>query len=156
MLKALSLGAALALSATSFAYAQAPATTNEAEVDVNEGTPPDDISPDLATEPLANRSEHEGFSTAFTDAVTSERLTGAGIYSDADEKIGTIAELVLDESGQTQEVVVDIGGFLGIGAKSVALPMSDVELVQADDGDEVRGYVTMTREELEALPEHEA
>ncbi len=135
------------------ALAQTPAEpTPQPQVDPN-ATTPEDVGPDLETEPLTNRSEHEGFGREFTDPVTAERIQGAGVYDGADEEIGTISDLVMDETGKAQEVVVDVGGFLGIGSKTVSIAMDQVDLVQAHEGDEVRGYVDMTREEIEALPE---
>jgi len=135
------------------AMAQAPAEpTPQPQVDPN-ATSPQDVEPDLETEPLTNRSAYEGFGREFTDPVTVDSIQGSDIYDSAEEKIGTISDLVMNETGQAQDVVVDVGGFLGIGSKSVSLAMDQIDLVQAHEGDEVRGYIDMTREEIEALPE---
>lgn len=62
-------------------------------------------------------------------------------------RIGEIEDLVLDQSGQLQGIVAEIGGFLDIGDKHVLISVSDVNLVAADE----YAYVTrLTEEELEA------
>lgn len=155
MLKA-TLIATLLGATTLAAAAQTPAEPTPAPAGdpVTESvTTPQDVGPDLETEPLTNRSEHEGFGRAFTEPVTAERVEGAGVYTEDEEKIGSIGDLVLDADGKVRHVIVEVGGVLGVGAKRVALEMEQVDLVQAHDGDEVRAYLPMTRDQVEALPE---
>ena len=59
-----------------------------------------------------------------TRLLPSELATvdGATIYGPGDEK-GHVSHL--HSAGQAATVVVDVGGFLGIGAKPVALPIQD-------------------------------
>ena len=45
--------------------------------------------------------------------------------------------------------IVNVGGFLGFGAKSVAIAVEELQV--APDQDEV--VVTLTREQLDAMPE---
>ncbi|PYE84524.1 PRC-barrel domain protein [Pseudoroseicyclus aestuarii] len=65
-------------------------------------------------------------------------------------QIGEIEDVVLDQSGSLQGVVVEVGGFLDIGDKHVLLNLTDVDLTPSDDG-----YALITRyneEQLEELP----
>lgn len=94
----------------------------------------------------------EGYAAVEPAALTADMLTGANVHDATDASIAEISDLVLTEEGQVTHVVLDVGGFLGIGAKSVALPMENLTVAQ--NGDSVRLWVDMTREELEALPEH--
>ncbi len=94
----------------------------------------------------------EGYAAADATRLTSENLTGATVYDSQDASIGEVSDLVLTEAGQVSQMIVDVGGFLGIGEKPVALEMSQVQVLQADGGGELRVYVPMTREQLEALP----
>jgi hypothetical protein len=43
------------------------------------------------------------------------KIIGHNVYNTVSEKIGTISELIVDESGKLNAVVVGAGGFLGIG-----------------------------------------
>lgn len=73
---------------------------------------------------------------------------------DTAEDIGGISDLVLNSSGQMVGIVAEVGGFLGLGDKSVMLPLEDVRLVQIDE--DSYSYVTrLNEEQLEALPEVE-
>ncbi len=83
----------------------------------------------------------------LTDAV----LTGAPVYGPDDEKIGTISHL--HGGGPDASAVIDVGGFLGIGAKPVALPVGDLEVMR-DEAGEVHAVTRWTKEQLKELPEH--
>jgi hypothetical protein len=64
----------------------------------------------------------------------------------------------MTEDGQIEAVIVDVGGFLGIGTRSVALSMEEVQFRRGEGGffgNELRAYVNATEEELEQLPEWE-
>ena len=49
------------------------------------------------------------------------------------EQIGDIEEVVLDRSGELVGVIVEVGGFLGLGQKHVMLLVDDVDLLPTDD-----------------------
>jgi hypothetical protein len=51
------------------------------------------------------------------------------------------------------EIIVDVGGFLGIGAKPVAVPAADLEFMRDEKGD-VHAVTDWTKDSLEAMPEH--
>lgn len=52
-------------------------------------------------------------------------LEGATIYGPGDEEIGSVSHV--HGTGAASQVVIDVGGFLGIGAKPIALPVSNVD-----------------------------
>lgn len=68
------------------------------------------------------------------------------------DAVATIADLLIDEKGTVQQVILDVGGFLGLGSKSVAI---DVRRLQPR-GDEGQGYtLPMRKEEIARLPAYE-
>lgn len=90
--------------------------------------------------------------------LTSDELVGTSIYGPNDDWVGDVSDLALTEDGQIEAVIVDVGGFLGIGNRSVALSMEEIQLRRGEGGwfgDELRVYVDSTQEELEQLPEWE-
>jgi sporulation protein YlmC with PRC-barrel domain len=97
----------------------------------------------------------DGYAAVERDALTSKTLTGAEVYDAQDKRIGDVSELVLTPDGQVSEAVLDVGGFLGIGSKRVALPIAEVDILQSQDGGQVRVYVPHTREQLEAMSDYE-
>lgn len=96
-----------------------------------------------------------GFAPMPEQARTAERLTGANAYTPEGEDIATVSELVLDEDGSTSHLVMDVGGFLGMGSHTVALDIAEVDILWNDAEDEVRVEVPLSEEELRALPAYE-
>jgi hypothetical protein len=78
-------------------------------------------------------------------------LMDAVIYGPRDEKIGTVSHV--HGSGSDTRVIVDVGGFLGIGAKPVALPVNELDFMRDEDGT-VHATTALTREQAKDLPEH--
>jgi len=59
----------------------------------------------------------------------SSKLIGVNVYNDNNEKIGDIQELIIDKSGKVENVVLGVGGFLGMGEHYVAVPMEKLKWV---------------------------
>jgi hypothetical protein len=83
--------------------------------------------------------------------LNAENLVGAKIYDTNDRTVGTISHLH-GHSGDAQ-VVVDVGGFLGIGATPVALRLDQLDIMRDGNG-VVHAITRMTRAQVEDLPEH--
>jgi sporulation protein YlmC with PRC-barrel domain len=94
----------------------------------------------------------EGYASATPEMLTAENLTSAEVFDQRDERIGEVADLVLDDAGKITDVVIDVGGFLGIGEKRVALPMGEVEIMHAESNGALRVYVSQSEEQLEQMP----
>ena len=60
----------------------------------------------------------------------SSKLIGVNVYNDNNEKIGDIQELIVDKSGKVDDVVLGVGGFLGMGEHYVAVPMEKLKWVE--------------------------
>jgi sporulation protein YlmC with PRC-barrel domain len=73
------------------------------------------------------------------------------VYNMAGESVGDVSDLVLDESGKVTAVIVGVGGFLGIGQKSVSMAADQVKRMLHSDG---KPYFTinMTKEQLQSAP----
>ncbi|ATH78157.1 PRC-barrel domain-containing protein [Halomonas sp. NyZ770] len=95
--------------------------------------------------------------TAPENTFHADSLTGNNVKStvEDDEDIGTISDLIIDEDGQIQAVVVGVGGFLGMGEKDVAIEWDSLELTKDDDGDDYVIRVNASQDALEAAEEYE-
>jgi sporulation protein YlmC with PRC-barrel domain len=51
----------------------------------------------------------------------ASKLAGVVVYNDANEKIGAINDVILDRSGKVANVILGVGGFLGLGEHNVAI-----------------------------------
>ena len=95
--------------------------------------------------------DHSGHTPLTREELTEDVLTGAPIYGTGDEKIGTISHA--HGNGAITDVVVDVGGFLGIGAKPVLLSVDQLNLMRDENGT-VHGVTSWTKEQMKELPEH--
>jgi sporulation protein YlmC with PRC-barrel domain len=94
-----------------------------------------------------------GFLSFSADQVRASTLLGQTVYGPDEESIGEISDLVLQEDGETRAALIDVGGFLGVGEKEVAIPFEQIDFAQpAEEGAEPRVTVALSREELEQLP----
>ena len=78
-------------------------------------------------------------------------VEGATIYGADDHKVGSVSHV--HGSGVDSQVIIDVGGFLGIGAKPVAVPASQLDFMRDGDG-EVHAVTSWTKDQLKAMPEH--
>ena len=113
-----------------------------------------DSMADATTNPTVVREPvmRDGFSMAEGDYLTAAKLTGAKVYDTNDEWIGDVGELILSTDGQITDAVIDVGGFLGMGEKPVALKLTNIDILRNEAGNDVRVYVSLTKEQLEQLP----
>jgi hypothetical protein len=95
--------------------------------------------------------DHSKHIRLTAEELTADVLEDATIYGPGDEEIGTVAHL--HGSGPTAQIVIDVGGFLGIGAKPVGIPISGLDFMRDEDGD-VHAVTNWTKDQLKAMPEH--
>jgi sporulation protein YlmC with PRC-barrel domain len=77
----------------------------------------------------------------------------ADVYDNAEDKIGVVTDLILDNSGNVTTAVVGVGGFLGAGKKEVAVPFKNLKVVSRDNKDWL--VLNQTKEELKAAPAYD-
>lgn len=97
-------------------------------------------------------SIRDGYMPVAMADITSEALTNANVYDATDRDIGDVSNIILAPDGKVEGVIIDVGGFLGMGEKPVKVNMKDLQVLRSDNGDDLRVFVTMTKEDLEALP----
>jgi sporulation protein YlmC with PRC-barrel domain len=59
-------------------------------------------------------------------------LMGATIMGADNQRIGTVDDILLDQDGKVAAVTTDVGGFIGIGAKTIAIPVGSFQFVTAE------------------------
>ncbi len=94
-----------------------------------------------APEPVPEQAEHQ---------VRAESLLGVDV-SNGQDTIGEVADLIVTQDGRVEAIVVGVGGFLGVGQKSVALAWDTIRLAEQDGARVI--LVAATREQLEGMPE---
>ena len=82
--------------------------------------------------------------------VGSDQLIGMAAFGQNNNWIGEISQVTFAEGGKIDQVILDIGGFLGLGETQVAVPLDMIELRRLG-GDDLRAYVSATEEELQEM-----
>lgn len=90
--------------------------------------------------------EQEGLRTSHR----MSKLIGASLYNESNERVGEVDDVLLPAAGGQTIVVISVGGFLGIGAKLVAVPF---ERLRAPAGEATNWVLAgATKESLGSLP----
>jgi hypothetical protein len=99
------------------------------------------------------QSSEQSWDTADRQAhnMVGVDMEGQTIYNRDGEEIGTIASVVTDDNGESKFAVVDVGDFLGIGGKQVAIDIRHLQLTA--DG-QIQSEVTS--DVLESMPEYDS
>jgi len=77
------------------------------------------------------------------DQIRASKMIASAVYDVQNRKIGSVKDLVLDRDGQVASVVVDVGAFLGMGGKYVAVSPRDIKT------DHNRLTLDLTKEQLQ-------
>jgi sporulation protein YlmC with PRC-barrel domain len=75
-------------------------------------------------------------------------MIGSSVYDIQNRDIGKVKDLILDRDGRVAAVVVDVGAFLGMGGKYVALNISDIKT------NNNRLTLDRTKEQLQQMTEY--
>jgi hypothetical protein len=160
--------------ATATATEEKPADTSTAMNDTTTAKPADNTATtdatttastmnDSATQTMTddNRARlvrpdvnREGYKAAEVAELTADKLEGARFYGPKDEDVGEVNRIILDNNGQVQRIVLDVGGFLGVGERQIAVTPDELNIVRTDDGNEFRVYIDSNQATLKAQPEY--
>ncbi len=88
------------------------------------------------------------------DKISADNLIGTGVYGADDAKVGKIGDVVLSADNKVDAVVIDVGGFLGMGSKPVAIGMDNLKFMTDKNGSNYL-YTNFTKDELEAQPAYD-
>jgi hypothetical protein len=90
---------------------------------------------------------------ASDDWVPISAYYNQDIYNRAGERISSIKDLLVAPDGRIAAAVIGVGGFLGIGEKDVAVPLTTLQLEQRDN--RRRLIIEAVKETLQAAPAFE-
>jgi hypothetical protein len=76
------------------------------------------------------------------------RVLGATVLNEANEKVGTIDDLIVTPNDKVPYAVLSIGGFLGLGTRLMVVPYDTLKT-----GDKIMVLPGATRDSLKTLPE---
>jgi sporulation protein YlmC with PRC-barrel domain len=111
--------------------------------------PPADTGNPSSGEPLAVSQ------VKLTHGLRASRLISAAVYNDGNQQIGTVDDLILTQDAKAVMAVLQVGGFLGVGGKLVAVPYDKLHVENANNDNKNAIKVVMpgaSKEELSQLP----
>jgi sporulation protein YlmC with PRC-barrel domain len=59
----------------------------------------------------------------------ASKLVGLDVYNESNEKLGDITEILVDNTGKINAVVIGVGGFLGVGQHDIAVSFDKLKWV---------------------------
>lgn len=86
---------------------------------------------------------------AVAEGYRSSKLIGKPVTNDKNQRIGTIDDIIIAKD-RVLYAILQVGGFLGMGGRLIAVPFDDLQFDPADNKIVLPGA---TREELVKVPE---
>ncbi|MGH6748233.1 MAG: PRC-barrel domain-containing protein [Methyloceanibacter sp.] len=104
-------------------------------------TPAEQMAPARATDMMA---------TLPGGALPISDYYNQSVYDNRDNKVGDVNDLLLDNGGKINAVIIGVGGFLGVGEKNVAVPFSSLKVAEKNGS----RYLVLetTKEALQSAP----
>ena len=83
-----------------------------------------------------------------SDEVRASKMIGSSVYDVQNRDIGHLKDLILGKDGKVDTVVLDVGSFLGMGGKYIAVPLTDIKT------DHNRLTLDRTKEQLQQMAQY--
>ncbi len=83
----------------------------------------------------------------------SSNLTGLDVYNNANQDIGQIKDIALNDHGRVRAYILSVGGFLGVGTRYVAVRPSEVKVSYNESDKKWHATMNATADQLKAAPQ---
>jgi hypothetical protein len=102
------------------------ATTAPPPSDRSAANPPQDN-----TAANTNNTGPTGSLQKYNDEWRTSKVVGATVFNSKGDSIGSINDMLMDDSGKVIQVIISTGGVLGIGGKLVAVPFEQLKFQES-------------------------
>jgi hypothetical protein len=140
MLKKLLITTAASGLMLSAGWAQAPAPSQPA-------------SPPAATQGAGQADKASFVNEQKPDQFLASKFRGTDVVGADNQKIGDVSDIVFDKSGKIEAYVVSVGGFLGMGAKEVAMAPTAFEVMKGQNNEADKLKVSVNKDQLQQAAE---
>ena len=86
--------------------------------------------------------------------IRSQDLVGTTVYGADDARVGEIGDIVLTKDSKIDAVIMDVGGFLGMGEKEVAVGMDKLKFMEDKNGKRYL-YTNFSKDQLKSQPAYD-
>ena len=111
---------------------------------------PNTVAQDVA----ANNPDNAKMTTVDATKISANNLNGTTDYDSADHNVGEVGDVIVSQDGKIDAVVVDVGGFLGIGEKPVAIAFEDLD-IRKDEKGNLTVFTSFTKDQLDNAPQYD-
>lgn len=101
-----------------------------------------------ATAPSTSSGSAHFVTKQTADQHLASKFKGTDVIGSDDAKIGDVSDILFDKDHKVLAFIVGVGGFLGIGAKDVAIAPSSFQPVPGKDASDMKLRLSMTKDEL--------
>jgi sporulation protein YlmC with PRC-barrel domain len=77
--------------------------------------------------PPATATQSSASSASFQGDWRASKVVGLNVYNEKNENVGSINDLLMEKNGSIKAAVISVGGFLGMGARLVAVSFDKVK-----------------------------
>ena len=144
MLKQLMLTTALSAALTTAAFAQSsspPSSSSDTPAAKTESSSTPAAKPE-------GSGKLNFVSSQKPDQWLATKFKGTDVVGSDNEKIGDVSDILFDKSGKVEAIIISVGGFLGVGAKEVALALNSFDVVPGQNGASDKLKLSATKDQL--------
>ena len=93
-------------------------------------------------------------------------MSGVNVYNEANDKVGEISDVIIESNGKVRGLVLEAGGFLGMGKHYVLVSMDSLKFANKADKTSAgqtsdtkrewypdRAVMNVTKDQLKSMPE---
>jgi len=80
-------------------------------------------------------------------------ILGRDVLSAANENMGHIIDVLVDQTGRVRAAIIDFGGFLGVGSRKIAVDWNALHF--SPDKERYRIILELTRDQVKSAPEYQ-
>jgi sporulation protein YlmC with PRC-barrel domain len=124
-------------------------TTGGMAGEASDETAPDQGMAGATDEPRRSvTTSAEPYNETVLGGLSADEVIGMTVVDASGEDVGEVNDLLIAADNTVDRAIIDVGGFLGFGAKPVAIEIDRLTVAEGD------GEVVLdaTREELDAMP----
>ncbi len=108
--------------------------------------------PELAHKDAAHENAEDGTPATVIDDRDAEGILGKSVYSAANEDMGRVVDVIVKRDGEVRAAVIDFGGFLGVGSRTIAVDWSALRFPKSGPMDHI--ILELTRDQVRLAPEY--
>jgi hypothetical protein len=82
----------------------------------------------------------------------TQGILGKSVRDSAGKEMGRIVNVIVDRASQPRAVVIDFGGFLGVGSRKIAVDWAALRVAPGEKPDQLT--LDLSREQVRAAPEY--